>query len=67
MPLDSYLGVFRKRRTLAVRKYVPVLGTLVLLCVMYGIGIANYEGFYNTQILLNILSTTRSCWSSRSA
>ena len=44
----------RKRRTLALRKYVPVLGTLVLLCVMYGIGIANYEGFYNTQILLNI-------------
>jgi galactofuranose transport system permease protein len=44
----------RKRRTLAVRKYVPVLGTLVLLCVMYAIGIANYEGFYNTQILLNI-------------
>jgi simple sugar transport system permease protein len=44
----------RKRRTLTVRKYVPVLGTLVLLCIMYGIGIVNYENFYNTQILLNI-------------
>nr|WP_312034590.1 galactofuranose ABC transporter, permease protein YjfF [Actinoplanes sp. TBRC 11911] len=44
----------RKRRTLTIRKYVPVLGTLVLLCIMYGIGIANYENFYNTQILLNI-------------
>jgi ribose/xylose/arabinose/galactoside ABC-type transport system permease subunit len=44
----------RKRRRLVVRKYVPVLGTLVLLCVMYAIGIANYENFYNTQVLLNI-------------
>jgi galactofuranose transport system permease protein len=43
-----------KRRTLTIRKYVPVLGTLVLLCVMYAIGIVNYENFYNTQILLNI-------------
>ncbi|HET6530279.1 MAG TPA: galactofuranose ABC transporter, permease protein YjfF [Actinoplanes sp.] len=44
----------RKRRTILLRKYVPVLGTLVLLCVMYGVGIANYDNFYNTQILLNI-------------
>lgn len=44
----------RKRRAAALRKYVPVLGTLVLLCVMYAIGIANYDNFYNTQILLNV-------------
>jgi simple sugar transport system permease protein len=44
----------RKRRSLALRKYVPVLGTLALLGVMYAIGIANYENFYNTQVLLNI-------------
>ena len=53
-PAEAEAVIERKRRTLAVRKYVPVLGTLVLLCVMYGIGIANYDGFYNTQILLNI-------------
>ncbi len=53
-PAEAEAVIERKRRTLAVRKYVPVLGTLVLLCVMYAIGIANYEGFYNTQILLNI-------------
>jgi galactofuranose transport system permease protein len=53
-PAEAEAVIESKRRTLAVRKYVPVLGTLVLLCVMYGIGIANYEGFYNTQILLNI-------------
>jgi simple sugar transport system permease protein len=44
----------RKRRSLTLRKYVPVLGTLVLLVIMYSIGIVNYENFYNTQILLNI-------------
>ncbi|MEV6632431.1 galactofuranose ABC transporter, permease protein YjfF [Actinoplanes sp. NPDC051470] len=43
-----------RRRALAIRKYVPILGTLALLIVMYAIGIANYENFYNTQILLNI-------------
>ena len=43
-----------RRRALAIRKYVPILGTLALLIVMYAVGIANYENFYNTQILLNI-------------
>ena len=43
-----------KRPARPIRKYVPVLGTLVLLCVMYAIGIANYDNFANTQILLNI-------------
>jgi ribose/xylose/arabinose/galactoside ABC-type transport system permease subunit len=46
--------IARKRRAWTVRKYVPILGTLALLGIMYAIGIANYEGFYNTQILLNI-------------
>jgi galactofuranose transport system permease protein len=44
----------RKRRTIMVRKYVPMLGTLALLVIMYAIGIANYNNFYNTQVLLNI-------------
>jgi simple sugar transport system permease protein len=36
------------------RRHVPVLATLVLLCVMYGAGIARYEGFSDTQVLLNV-------------
>jgi ribose/xylose/arabinose/galactoside ABC-type transport system permease subunit len=44
----------RARRYGVNSRYVPVLATLVLFCVMYGIGIANYEGFSDTQILLNI-------------
>jgi ribose/xylose/arabinose/galactoside ABC-type transport system permease subunit len=51
---DAEAVIARKRRAWTVRKYVPILGTLALLGVMYAIGIANYEGFYNTQILLNI-------------
>jgi galactofuranose transport system permease protein len=53
-PADAAAVIARKRRAWTIRKYVPLLGTLVLLCVMYVIGIANYENFYNTQILLNI-------------
>jgi ribose/xylose/arabinose/galactoside ABC-type transport system permease subunit len=36
------------------QRHVPVLATLALLVVMYGSGIANYEGFSDTQVLLNI-------------
>ncbi|MFI5955977.1 galactofuranose ABC transporter, permease protein YjfF [Cryptosporangium sp. NPDC051539] len=46
--------VARGRRYGVNSRYVPVLATLVLFCVMYGIGLANYEGFSDTQILLNI-------------
>src|SRR5690349_10825111 len=46
--------VARARRYGVNSRYVPVLATLVLFCLMYGIGIANYEGFSDTQILLNI-------------
>ena len=35
-------------------KYLPVLGTVALLAVMYGIGAARYDGFSDTQVLLNI-------------
>ena len=44
----------RRPRVQAGRKYLPVMGTLVLLLVMYAIGIANYDNFYNTQVLLNV-------------
>ncbi|TQS42616.1 galactofuranose ABC transporter, permease protein YjfF [Cryptosporangium phraense] len=46
--------VARARRYGVSSRFVPVLATLVLFCVMYGIGIANYNGFSDTQILLNI-------------
>jgi ribose/xylose/arabinose/galactoside ABC-type transport system permease subunit len=36
------------------RRHLPVLATLVLLCVMYSAGIVRYEGFSDTQILLNV-------------
>jgi simple sugar transport system permease protein len=36
------------------QRHVPVLATLALLALMYGLGVANYEGFSDTQVLLNI-------------
>jgi galactofuranose transport system permease protein len=53
-PTDAAVPQTVVRRALLVRKYVPVLGTLVLLGIMYAVGIANYENFSNTQILLNV-------------
>ena len=35
-------------------RHVPVLATLALLAFMYGLGIANYDGFSDTQVVLNI-------------
>jgi galactofuranose transport system permease protein len=36
------------------QRHIPVLATLALLALMYGIGVVNYEGFSDTQILLNV-------------
>jgi simple sugar transport system permease protein len=36
------------------QRHVPVLATLALLVVMYGAGTVQYEGFSDTQVLLNI-------------
>ncbi|MEO3745515.1 galactofuranose ABC transporter, permease protein YjfF [Plantactinospora sp. B5E13] len=36
------------------QRHVPVLATLGLLVLMYGVGVVNYEGFSDTQIVLNI-------------
>jgi len=36
------------------QRHVPVLATLALLLVMYGAGLVQYEGFSDTQVLLNI-------------
>ncbi|GAA1804202.1 sugar ABC transporter permease YjfF [Luedemannella flava] len=35
-------------------KQLPVLVTLALFGLMYGVGILRYEGFYDTQIFLNL-------------
>ncbi|WP_433089579.1 galactofuranose ABC transporter, permease protein YjfF [Dactylosporangium sp. CA-052675] len=32
----------------------PVMATAILLCVMYGAGVVRYEGFDDTQIVLNV-------------
>ena len=43
----------RKRRGLD-RRHIPVLATLALLALMYGIGVGNYDNFADTQVLLNV-------------
>src|SRR4029453_1120547 len=35
-------------------RHIPVLATLGLLALMYGIGVINYPGLSNTQVTLNI-------------
>jgi ribose/xylose/arabinose/galactoside ABC-type transport system permease subunit len=42
-----------KRRRLD-RRHIPVLATLALLVLMYGLGVANYDNFSDTQVLLNV-------------
>lgn len=42
-------------RSLAMRnKYLPVTATAALLALMYGIGVVNYTGFSDTQVVLNV-------------
>jgi simple sugar transport system permease protein len=36
------------------QRHVPVLATLALLCVMYGAGVLRYDGFSDTQVVLNV-------------
>ncbi|MER5702808.1 galactofuranose ABC transporter, permease protein YjfF [Micromonospora sp. NPDC002296] len=36
------------------RRQVPVLATLVLLLVMYGIGVSQYRAFSNVQVVFNV-------------
>jgi simple sugar transport system permease protein len=42
------------QRLVPRQRHVPVLATLVLLCIMYGAGVSQYEGFSDTQIVLNV-------------
>lgn len=48
-PVKSRNRVYRPNT-----RHVPVLATLALLIIMYAIGIANYEGFSDIQVFLNI-------------
>jgi len=44
----------RRRRPRLDRRHIPVLATLALLAAMYGLGVANYDNFSDTQVFLNI-------------
>jgi ribose/xylose/arabinose/galactoside ABC-type transport system permease subunit len=44
----------RKSLSRPQQRHLPVLATLVLLCVMYGLGVVRYEGFNDSQVLLNV-------------
>ena len=36
------------------RRHIPVLATLALLLVMYGIGVSQYQAFSNVQVIFNV-------------
>ncbi|WP_433346760.1 galactofuranose ABC transporter, permease protein YjfF [Micromonospora sp. CA-111912] len=44
----------RRSRIRLPRRQVPVLATLVLLLVMYGIGVSQYQAFSNVQVIFNV-------------
>ncbi|MFK3983307.1 galactofuranose ABC transporter, permease protein YjfF [Micromonospora sp. NPDC050397] len=51
----AVLGTAGARFAGSRQRYLPVLATLALLALMYGLGAVNYEGFSDTQVLLNVL------------
>jgi galactofuranose transport system permease protein len=53
-PQPETTAVAPRRRRGVDRRHVPVLATLALLALMYGLGTANYENFSDTQVLLNV-------------
>ncbi len=54
--LGNNILAWVRRPTMAgpQQKYIPVLATLSLLALMYGIGAARYESFSDGQVFLNI-------------
>ncbi|WP_422739249.1 galactofuranose ABC transporter, permease protein YjfF [Micromonospora sp. WMMD729] len=48
------LTVPRRTRFRLPRRQVPVLATLALLLVMYGIGVSQYTAFSNVQVIFNV-------------
>ncbi|MEW2541252.1 galactofuranose ABC transporter, permease protein YjfF [Micromonospora chalcea] len=51
---STSLTTGRSRRPSLPRRHVPVLATLALLLVMYGIGVSQYRAFSNIQVVFNV-------------
>ncbi|GGL07297.1 galactofuranose ABC transporter, permease protein YjfF [Mangrovihabitans endophyticus] len=54
LPPKGGVPAARRRAYRPDRRHVPVLATLALLILMYVLGVANYDGFSDIQVLLNI-------------
>jgi ribose/xylose/arabinose/galactoside ABC-type transport system permease subunit len=52
--LQSALGRPRLRGYRPPRRHIPVLATLLLLLVMYGVGVSQYRAFSNIQVVFNV-------------
>ncbi|MGC4888238.1 MULTISPECIES: galactofuranose ABC transporter, permease protein YjfF [unclassified Micromonospora] len=51
---STSLTTGRSWRPSLSRRHVPVLATLTLLLVMYGIGVSQYRAFSNVQVIFNV-------------
>ena len=51
---STSLTTGRAWRPTLPRRHVPVLATLALLLVMYGIGVSQYRAFSNVQVVFNV-------------
>ncbi|NED56672.1 sugar ABC transporter permease YjfF [Micromonospora aurantiaca] len=51
---STSLTAGRSWRPSLPRRHVPVLATLALLLVMYGIGVSQYRAFSNVQVVFNV-------------
>lgn len=51
---STSLTTGRSWRPTLPRRHVPVLATLALLLVMYGIGVSQYRAFSNVQVVFNV-------------
>ncbi|GAB3081829.1 galactofuranose ABC transporter, permease protein YjfF [Micromonospora schwarzwaldensis] len=51
---STSLTTRRSWRPSLSRRHVPVLATLTLLLVMYGIGVSQYRAFSNVQVVFNV-------------
>ena len=51
---STSLSAVRSWRPSLPRRHVPVLATLALLLVMYGIGVSQYRAFSNVQVVFNV-------------
>ncbi|MEU6076798.1 galactofuranose ABC transporter, permease protein YjfF [Micromonospora sp. NPDC047074] len=51
---STSLTTGRGWRPAVPRRHVPVLATLALLLVMYGVGVSQYQAFSNVQVVFNV-------------